>query len=167
MGRMWPPHSVKTWPTPACFRVRATSCPPVRSAMAPSAAPSARPESRNDLGSNRLELRALVARITDRAHDEVVAAGGAEPLELLGALLGRSDDAVPLGEGLEVLRVTAAEHAHPRALGGLEIAPDRDEDQVRRGEPVHRPARGGRGGADLVEALRIAVGLHDVRHPPV
>src|SRR5690242_13660686 len=29
---MWPPHSVKTWPTPACLRTRATSSPPVASA---------------------------------------------------------------------------------------------------------------------------------------
>src|SRR5438093_9471827 len=129
---MWPPHRVKTSPTPACFRVRATSCPPVRSAMAPSAPPSARPESRDDLGGDRLELGPLVPRLADRAHDEVGAAGGAEPLELLGALLGRSDHSVPLGEGLEVLRVAAAEHAHPRALRGFEIAADRDEDQVRR-----------------------------------
>src|SRR5206468_11596205 len=164
---MWPPHKVKTWPTPACFRVRATSCPPVRSAMAPSVARSARPESRDDLGGDRLELGALVARLADRAHDEVAAAGGAEPLELLRALLRRADDAVPLGERLEVLRVAFAEHAHPRALRGLEIAADRDEDQVRRRERLHRAARRGRGGADLVEALRVAVGLHDVRHPAV
>src|SRR5690349_8343484 len=29
---MWPPQSVKTWPTPACLRTRATSSPPVSSA---------------------------------------------------------------------------------------------------------------------------------------
>src|SRR5262249_761104 len=29
--RMWPPQSVKTCPTPACFSVRATRWPPVRS----------------------------------------------------------------------------------------------------------------------------------------
>src|SRR5215467_5527220 len=33
MGRMWPPQSVKTCPTPACLRVLATRCPPFRSAM--------------------------------------------------------------------------------------------------------------------------------------
>src|SRR5262245_37545576 len=33
MGRMWPPHSVKMWPTPACRSVRATRCPPFKSAM--------------------------------------------------------------------------------------------------------------------------------------
>src|SRR5438105_4517766 len=32
---MWPPHSVKTWPTPACLRTRATSSPPVTSATRP------------------------------------------------------------------------------------------------------------------------------------
>src|SRR5262245_46826404 len=34
MGRMWPPQSVNTWPTPACLRTRATSSPPVSSATA-------------------------------------------------------------------------------------------------------------------------------------
>src|SRR2546428_9125452 len=33
MGRMWPPQSVKTCPTPASLSVRATRCPPVRSAI--------------------------------------------------------------------------------------------------------------------------------------
>src|SRR5438552_16378842 len=32
---MWPPHSVKTWPTPACLSTRATSSPPLRSATRP------------------------------------------------------------------------------------------------------------------------------------
>src|SRR5438046_894212 len=32
---MWPPQSVKTWPTPASLSVRATRCPPVRSVIAP------------------------------------------------------------------------------------------------------------------------------------
>src|SRR5437879_7305482 len=142
--------------------------PPVRYASGSSATSfSARPESRENLGGDRLELGALVSRIADRAHDEVVATGGTKPLELLGALLGRPDDAVALGERLEVLRVPLAEDADPRALGRLEVAPDRDEDQVRRRERVHRAARGGRRGADLVEALRVAVGLPDVRHPAV
>src|SRR5437870_9682863 len=120
---MWPPQRVKTWRTPACRRVRATSCPPVRSAMSSLAARSARPESRDDLGGDRFVLGALVARIADGAHDEVVAAGGPEPLELLGALLGRADDAVALGERLEVLCVPLAEDADPRPLGGLIVAP--------------------------------------------
>src|SRR5438552_7612401 len=33
MGRMCPPQSVKMCPTPACLSVRATRCPPFRSAM--------------------------------------------------------------------------------------------------------------------------------------
>src|SRR5215510_9727962 len=164
---MWPPHRVKTWPTPACFRVRATSCPPVRSAMAPSGPRSARPESRDDLGGDRLELGAFVSRIADRAHDEIAAPGRTEALELLGALLGRSDDAVALGEWLEVLGVALAQHAHPRALGRLVVAADRDEDEVRRRELLHRPAGLRRRRANLVEALGVAVGLHDVRHPAV
>src|SRR5438132_1185531 len=138
---MWPPQRVKTWRTPACRRVRATSCPPVRSAMSSLAARSARPESRDDLGGDRFVLGALLARIADGAHDEVVAAGGPEPLELLGALLGRADDAVALGERLEVLCVPLAEDADPRPLGGLIVAADRDEHQVCRRELVHRAAR--------------------------
>src|SRR6266850_7721378 len=39
MGRMCPPQSVKMWPTPACLSVRATRCPPFRSAMDPLRAP--------------------------------------------------------------------------------------------------------------------------------
>src|SRR5215831_3210107 len=135
--------------------------------MALSASPSARPESRDDLGGDRLELGALVARITDRAHDEVVAAGGAEALELLGALLGRADNPVAPGEGLEVLRVALAQHAHPRTLRCLVVAADGDEDQVCRREFLHRAPGGRRRGADLVEALRVAVGVYDIRHPAV
>src|SRR2546425_10821352 len=162
---MWPPQRGKTWRTPACRRVRATSCPPVRSAMSSLAARSARPESRDDLGGDRFVLGALVARIADGAHDEVVAAGGPEPLELLGALLGRADDAVALGERLEVLRVALAEDADPCALGGLIVAADRDEHQVRRRELVHRAARGGPCGAAPLEGLRVPLGLPHVRHP--
>src|ERR1700730_11947200 len=33
MGRICPPQSVKMWRTPACLSVRATRCPPFRSAM--------------------------------------------------------------------------------------------------------------------------------------
>src|SRR5262245_39852685 len=168
---MWPPHSVKTWPTPASLRVRATSCPPVRSVIAASAgsrrARSARPESRNDLGGDRLVLQALVPRIADHAHDEVAATGGAEPLELLGGLVGRADAPVTPRERLEILRLAFAEHLDPRALGRFIVPPERDEDEVRCRELLHRAPSGGGRGADLVEALRVAVGLHDVRHPAV
>src|SRR5262245_63752087 len=118
--------------------------------MALSAPRSAEPETRDDLGGDSLELGAFVSRIADRAHDEVAASGRAEALELLGALLGRPDDAVALGEGLEVLRVALAQHAHPRALGRLVVAADRDEDEVRRRELLHRPAGLRRRRADLV-----------------
>src|SRR5262245_46856562 len=168
---MWPPQSVKTWPTPACLRVRATSCPPVRSLISAPTGPrrtrSARRESRNDLGGDRLVLRPLVPRIADHAHDEVAAAGGAKPLELLGALLGCADDAVALGVRLEVLRVAFAEHVDPRALGRFVVPAECDEHEVRRRELLHRAAGGGGRGADLVEALRVAIGLDDVRHPAV
>src|SRR5206468_6340259 len=92
-----------------------TSCPPVRSAISTSPRSSGRPEARENLGGDRLELRALIAGVADRAHEEVVAAGRAEPLELFRALLGRADDTVPLRERLEVLRVTLAEDTHPRS----------------------------------------------------
>src|SRR4030095_16501159 len=128
---------------------------------------SGRPESRENLGGDRLVLGALVTRVADRAHQEIVAAGGAESIELLGALLGCADDAVAFHERLEVLVVPLAQDAPPRLLRSLVVAPHRDEDQVRGGEAVHRPAGGGGRGADLVEALRVAVGLHDVRHPAV
>src|SRR5688500_8608823 len=38
---MWPPHRVNTCPTPACFSTRATSSPPVKSAIRSSAGGSA------------------------------------------------------------------------------------------------------------------------------
>src|SRR5512145_396423 len=164
---MWPPQSVKTWLTPAWRNVRATRCPPVRSAIATSAAPSARPEAREDLAGDRLELGALVPRVADRAHEEVVAAGGAERFELLRALLGRTDDAVAPRERLEVLRVALAENAHPRAFRGFEVASHGDEDKVGSREAAERPAGVGGRGTNLVEALRVAVGLHHVGDPPV
>src|SRR2546422_680295 len=126
---------------------------------------SAGPEARNDLGGDRLELGALVVRVADRAHEKVVAAGGAESLELLAALLRRADDAVALHERLEVLRVAFAQHAHPGSLRGLPVAPDRDEGQVGGGEAREGPAGPVGRGADLVEALRVSVRLDDVGHP--
>ena len=82
-------------------------------------------------------------------------------------MLGCPDDAVPLGERLEVLRVPLAEDAHPRPFRGFEVSPHRDEDQMGRREPVERAAGGGRRRPDPVEALGVAVRLHDVRHPAV
>src|SRR5712692_9643226 len=40
MGKMCPPQSVNTWPTPACSRTRATRSPPLRSAMSPRSLPA-------------------------------------------------------------------------------------------------------------------------------
>src|SRR5438093_1165785 len=160
--------AIETWPR---FRYASagssTSCPPLRSAISTSPRSSGRPEARENLGGDRLELRALIAGVADRAHEEVVAAGRAEPLELFRALLGRADDTVPLRERLEVLRVTLAEDTHPRSFRGFKVPPHRDEDEVCCREPGQRAAGAGRRGPDLVEALRVAVGPHDVRHPAV
>src|SRR3989454_1347917 len=128
---------------------------------------SARPDAREDLRGDRLELLPLVARVADRAQEEVRAAGVAERRELLGTLLGSPDDPVLLGERLEVLRVAPGEHADPHLPGALVIAPDRDEREVRAGETGERPAGGVGRLTDLLEALRVALGLHDVGHPAV
>src|SRR5215469_15528498 len=131
---MWPPHSVKTWPTPACLRTRATSWPPVRSAT----------ERRHHLGREAFDLLALSGGGTDRIQDDVVAAGGAETLELLGALLRRADDAVLARQGLEVLRIALRQRLGPHRLRGFPVTPDRDEGQVPCREAVEL-ATGGRG----------------------
>src|SRR2546428_3995399 len=128
---------------------------------------SARPDAREDLRSDRLEMLPLVARVADRAQEEVRAAGVAERRELAGALPGSPDDPVLLGERLKVLRVAPGEHADPHLPGALVIAPDRDEREVRAGETGERPAGGVGRLTDLLEALRVALGLHDVGHPAV
>src|SRR5262245_30400290 len=154
---MWPPHSVKTWPTPACLRTRATSWPPVRSAT----------ERRHHLGREAFDLLALSGGGTDRIQDDVVAAGGAKALELLGALLRRADDAVLARQGLEVLRVALRQRLGPNGLGGFPVTADRDEGEVRCREAVQLASGGGSREADLVEALRVALWLHDVGDPAV
>src|SRR3989441_1066289 len=128
---------------------------------------SARPDAREDLRGDRLELLPLVTRVADRAQEEVRAAGVAERRELLGALLGRPDDPVLLGERLEILRVAPGEHADPRLPRALVIAPHRDEREVRAGETGERPAGGVGRLTDLLEAPRVALGLDDVGHPAV
>src|SRR5438874_8999559 len=128
---------------------------------------SARAEAREDLRGDRLELLPLVARIADRAHEEVLAAGVAERRELLGALLRGADDPVLLRQGREVLRVALREDTDPGRLRPLPVTPHGDEGEMRRGEAVERPAGGVGRLADLVEALRIALGLDDVGHPAV
>src|SRR2546425_11561603 len=67
---------------------------------------SARPETREDLCGDRLDLPLLLAGLADRAQEEGVATGVAERRELLDALCGRSDDPVLLREGLRILRRT-------------------------------------------------------------
>src|SRR3989454_9633969 len=128
---------------------------------------SARLEAREDLRGDRLELPPLVTRVADHAQEEVRAAGIAERCELLGALLGRPDDPVLLGERLEVLRVAPGEHADPRLPRALVIAPHRDEREVRAGETGERPAGSVGRLTDLLEAPRVALGLDDVGHPAV
>src|SRR5207247_8023978 len=121
---------VEAWPTPACLSTRATSRPPVSSAT----------KLRHDLGREALDLLALFGGRADRIEDDVVAAGRAESLELLGALLGRADDAVLARERLEVLRVALGERRRPRRLGRFPVAAHGDEGQVRGGEAVERAA---------------------------
>src|SRR5215468_3135399 len=154
---MWPPQSVNTWPTPACLRTRATSWPPVRSAT----------ERGHHLGGEALDRLALGAGGTCGAQDHVGAARGAEARELLGTLLRRADDPVLARQRLEVLRVALRERFGPDGFGGFPVAADRDEGEVRGGEAVQRATGRGRRRADLVEALRVTLGLHDVGHPPV
>ena len=57
--------------------------------------------------------------IADRVHHEVVAAGAREALELLGALLGRADDAVLARERPEVLRVAPRSGSAPTSRSAL------------------------------------------------
>src|SRR2546427_10686891 len=118
---MWPPQSVNTWPTPACFSTRATSRPPVRSATR---------QPRHHLGREALDLLALLRGGADRVEDDVVAAGGAEALDRLPALLGGADDPVLPREGLEVLRVALRARPGPHGLGRTAIAAHGDERQV-------------------------------------
>src|SRR5206468_732113 len=93
-------------------------------------------ERRQDLGADQLELVALLGRVADRVQQEVGAAGGAESLELLQALLGRADDAVFRRERAEVLGVARGQPPDPPLAGGLVVAADRDERQVRGDEIV-------------------------------
>src|SRR3989442_1732182 len=155
---MWPPQSVKTWPTPACFRTRATSWPPVRSATR---------QPGHHVRREALDLLALLRGGADRVEDDVVAAGGAKALDRLHALLGGADDPVLPREGLEVLRVALRERLGPHGLGRLVIAAHGDEGQVCRGEALQLAPGDGRRRADLVEALRVALGLDHVRDPAV
>src|SRR2546425_7678686 len=113
MGRMWPPQSVNTWPTPACLSTRATSWPPVRSATR---------QPGQHVRREALDLFALLGGGADRVEDHVVAAGGAKALDRLRALLGGADDPVFPREGLEVLRVALRQVLGPHGLGRLEVA---------------------------------------------
>src|SRR5512145_2100945 len=152
---MWPPQSVKTCPTLACRSTRATSWPPVRSAMTPSflASPEALPpparsppaETRKDVGREGLQLLALGPGIPDGIDDEVPAASLAEPLDVLGALLGGPDHAVLAGQGREVLRVAATEVLDPRRPRPRVVPADRHERQVGGRESLERALRRLRG----------------------
>ena len=70
-------------------------------------------QQRQDVGGDPLDLIALVLGIADGVGDHVVAAGGLEARDLLGALLGRADDAVLAGQRLEVLRVPPGQGLRP------------------------------------------------------
>src|SRR5207245_9650913 len=119
---------------------------------------SARPDAREDLRGDRLELLPLVTRVADRAQEEVRAAGIAERRELLGALLGRPDDPVLLGERLEALGGPPGEHADPRLPRALVIPPHRDEREVRARGTGQRPAGSVGRLTDPLAAPRVALG---------
>src|SRR5689334_7146703 len=77
MGRMWPPQSVNTWPTPAWRRVRATRCPPFRSTLA-----SARGQVHDlqlqavgILEEHRVVARAVLGELARRPVERVEPAG--------------------------------------------------------------------------------------------
>src|SRR5687767_810308 len=126
-----------------------------------------RAEAGHDVGGHAVELVALVLGLADGVDDDVVAAGRAELVDLHGALLGGADDAVLLRERLEVLCVALRQELHPRRLRRLVVAADGDEGQMRRREVIELPPCLLRRAPDLVEALRVALRLDDVRHPPV
>src|SRR5437667_222976 len=145
---MWPPHSVNTWSTPACFRTRATSWPPVRSATR---------QPGHHLRREALDLLALLRGGADRVEDDVVAAGGAKALDRLHALLGGADDPVLPREGLEVLHgLRVDRHALEIREAPLErrgrVAPQRAHDVDRLAHA--RAALGVRHAAQL-ELLRV------------
>src|SRR5215470_2351780 len=100
MGRMWPPHNVKMWPTPACRSVCATRCPPFRSAMV-------RVSSRF-CGPGRMEPVEAEEVVGDREHLDVT-----KPrFERIGAERRGAHDRA--GSGGRLLRQScrqAAEHA--------------------------------------------------------
>src|SRR5687767_1401176 len=100
-----------------------------------------RAEAGQDVGGYALELLALLLGLADGVDDDVVAAGRAEPLDLLGALLGGADDAVLLRERLEVLGVALREELHPGRLRRLVVAADGDEGQMRGREVIELPPR--------------------------
>src|SRR5690242_157006 len=77
MGRMWPPQSVNTWPTPAWRSVRATRCPPFRSTLA-----SARRQVHHlqlqavgILEEHRVVARAVLGELARRPVERVEPAG--------------------------------------------------------------------------------------------
>src|SRR5262247_192513 len=110
MGRMWPPQSVKMCPTPACRSVRATRCPPFRSAMV-------RVSSRS-CGPGRMEPVEAEEVVGDGKHLDVT-----KPrLECIGAERCWTHDRA--GSGGRLLRQScrqAAEHAEAveHALDGI------------------------------------------------
>src|SRR5215470_15512287 len=126
---------------------------------------SAPAEAGDDVSGDGFQVSGLLGEIADGVHDEVVHPGGPEPLELFGALFGRADDAVFLGKGPEVLGVALGEQPYPRGPRALVVASHRDEGEVGGREALERSALGVSGRADLVEALRVPLGLHHIGHP--
>src|SRR5262245_27979440 len=108
---MWPPHSVKRWRTPARRRTWTTSSPPVTSAT------SRRPDPRQHLGGEALDLLGSPLDAGDEADDQRPCARLDEPAQRVGALLRRAEHAVLLRQLLEGLIVLPGEVAHGDRVG--------------------------------------------------
>src|SRR5919106_146951 len=124
-------------------------------------------QAREDVGGDALDLVAFVPGIADRVDDHVGAPGGLEGGQRLRALLRRADDPVLARQRLEVLRVALCQVPDPRRLGRLPVAADGDEPEMAERKAVQPPAGRRGGGPDLVDALGVALWLHDVGHPAV
>src|SRR6266446_4891113 len=114
MGRMCPPQSVKMWPTPACLSVRATRCPPFRSATGLLRAPL--PEF---LPLDALAVHALLDEGIAHGVDGVAASAGIDD-EAVHAVHEAVDH---LGGFARLAAPAARRLAHRRDIGEAGVAP--------------------------------------------
>src|SRR6266545_1829516 len=113
---MCPPHSVKTWPTPACLSVRATRCPPVSSAIGLRPALALLPEL---LPLDALAVHAFLHEGVANGIDRVAAAAGVndQPVHAVNE---------PVHHGVGFARVAAPAGlrlAHRRQIREARITP--------------------------------------------